>query len=313
GEIYVVKKIKYKFNNVITYKNALNVRKEFSMITEKQFSREMVNDTLRYQKKYNFGTSEGKEATHNNESDAFKHAYMQAYLTCRHNAPIAAAFGWGHEILGNLNGQPNAEYQMDIRNNEIGREIGLEVKKELEKQNLSPKTDINEMKDIIAEKVFNNIKSGRLITSPNDERAQKNNSAKDKFVPKDDDKNIYTRDKNGVFNVGISEDVFLDDNIENNTESNTRELINKYFPLLERGFPAQDRVFYDGEYSKVTDIDNQELTNEFLNQYYDAGGKLPSVDELENKRSAGELIYVNDYVRKDGTKVSGYYRHCPDN
>jgi hypothetical protein len=37
------------------------------------------------------------------------------------------------------------------------------------------------------------------------------------------------------------------------------------------------------------------------------------VEELEQKVLKSELIYVENYTRSDGTKVSGYYRKYPKN
>lgn len=38
---------------------------------------------------------------------------------------------------------------------------------------------------------------------------------------------------------------------------------------------------------------------------------MPSKEELDKRTRIGELIYVEDYTRSDGTKVSGYYRAYP--
>ena len=56
---------------------------------------------------------------------------------------------------------------------------------------------------------------------------------------------------------------------------------------------------------------NDDTLKEFVNQYYDNNYKFHQKEELERRTRFGELIYVEDYVRSDGTKVSGYYRHYP--
>jgi hypothetical protein len=38
---------------------------------------------------------------------------------------------------------------------------------------------------------------------------------------------------------------------------------------------------------------------------------FPSKKELNKRVRIGELIYVEEYTRSDGTKVSGYYRAYP--
>ena len=48
---------------------------EYVKNKEQEFTKEMINDTLKYQKQYGFDIGENNNA-HNNESDAFRHAYM---------------------------------------------------------------------------------------------------------------------------------------------------------------------------------------------------------------------------------------------
>ena len=38
---------------------------------------------------------------------------------------------------------------------------------------------------------------------------------------------------------------------------------------------------------------------------------MPTKKEVDKRVRIGELIYVKDYTREDGTKVSGYYRAYP--
>ena len=44
-----------------------------------------------------------------------------------------------------------------------------------------------------------------------------------------------------------------------------------------------------------------------MDQYY-GNGTMPTKEELDKRVHVGELIYVEEYTRSDGTKVSGYYR-----
>ena len=37
-------------------------------------------------------------------------------------------------------------------------------------------------------------------------------------------------------------------------------------------------------------------------------GSMQNKDYFENKVTNGDMIWVDGYVRSDGTKVSGYYR-----
>ena len=38
---------------------------------------------------------------------------------------------------------------------------------------------------------------------------------------------------------------------------------------------------------------------------------IPTKADVDKRTRIGELIYVEEYTRSDGTKVSGYYRACP--
>lgn len=48
---------------------------------EQWYSGRMVSDTLNYQQKYGFDAGENNKTTWNNEADAFKHTYMQAFMS----------------------------------------------------------------------------------------------------------------------------------------------------------------------------------------------------------------------------------------
>ena len=75
----------------------------------------------------------------------------------------------------------------------------------------------------------------------------------------------------------------------------------------------EDRVFYEDEYWDDMDADERLRFKEHYAKYKTRiQGKFPSKSELNMKTFLGELIYVNNYVRSDGTKVSGYYRRYPN-
>lgn len=52
------------------------------------------------------------------------------------------------------------------------------------------------------------------------------------------------------------------------------------------------------EFSEMEDIINRQMTK----------GSMQNKDYFENKVTNGDMIWVDGYVRSDGTKVSGYYR-----
>ena len=86
----------------------------------KVFNSYIVHKTKEYQKKYGFDIGDGN-STHNNEADAFKHAYMQWVLGYYFGNDIAKKLGDMHEK--ETPNAPSGETNMDKWNNAIGREI----------------------------------------------------------------------------------------------------------------------------------------------------------------------------------------------
>lgn len=50
------------------------------------------------------------------------------------------------------------------------------------------------------------------------------------------------------------------------------------------------------------------MLRQYSRQFVENDWKMPERSELDKKVLSGELIYVGNYTRSDGTKVSGYYR-----
>jgi hypothetical protein len=89
---------------------------------------------------------------HNNDVDAFRHAYVSGIFTYEYGERVANWLGWMNEFT-NL-GQPPSELNMDIWNNAVGRELA--------KKYLNPSELAKAVKDA--------LESGKLIISPKDER-----------------------------------------------------------------------------------------------------------------------------------------------
>ena len=139
--------------------------------------REYVNKrtlevTDRFQKHYNLETRDKKGNEYwNNECDAFKHAYMQAYMTTIYGDFVANMAGLSHELEGKISHQPKNEEKMDLHNNKIGREIGKSVKKDYGD---SWKTLSETQKDnIIGVRIIERMQNGELITHPSGTRLYK--------------------------------------------------------------------------------------------------------------------------------------------
>ena len=138
----------------------------------KNYGNDVFNKTVKYQKKYGFEMGTGKEATHNNEADAFKHTFMQADIALKSNLGISKAFGDKHEDDGNKKqGQLPEEENMDKWNNRVGREIADEIAKEINNPiKLKIMAHTGQLDGLIAQKVMDRMKKGKLITNLNDNR-----------------------------------------------------------------------------------------------------------------------------------------------
>lgn len=99
-----------------------------------KFKRDEINEktlkaTYKAQKKYGFEMGTGEHATWNNEADAFKHAYMQWYMTWKYGKNFTKLVGDYHE-WENPN-DPDYECNMDKWNNAVGRDIAIEMDKKV--------------------------------------------------------------------------------------------------------------------------------------------------------------------------------------
>ena len=67
------------------------------------------------------------------------------------------------------------------------------------------------------------------------------------------------------------------------------------------------RYYTREDVAKMSTDEYQEKENHILRQIKNIG--MLSDKEAKNKLQTGDLIWVNSYVRDDGTEVKGYYRH----
>lgn len=84
----------------------------------------------------------------------------------------------------------------------------------------------------------------------------------------------------------------------------------EYVDYDDSVFDTQNRILYKGEINPLELDENSPLYDLYMDQWIDRK-PMPSKKELDKRTRIGELIYVEDYTRSDGTKVSGYYRACP--
>jgi len=144
----------------------------FTRSDREYINKRTLEVTGRFQKYYNLEIRDKKGNEYwNNECDAFKHAYMQAYMTINYSKFKAEQAGNYHEYEGRKNNQDIREEYMDLHNNKIGREIGDKVKKEYGD---SWKTLSEEQKDnIIGVRIIERMQNGELITNPNGSQVYK--------------------------------------------------------------------------------------------------------------------------------------------
>ena len=89
------------------------------------------------------------------------------------------------------------------------------------------------------------------------------------------------------------------------SQNDKRKFVPKEF--IDKLFNVKNRVLHKNELT-FADLEDKELEDVFWDQALDG---LPTKESLDNRVARGELVYVKDYVRSDGTKVSGYYRTYP--
>lgn len=248
-----------------------------------EFTKEMLNDTLKYQKKYGFDIGENNVAW-NNEADAFRHTYMQSILAQRHGILPTKIVSNGHEWIGKFKGQDPRESNMDLWNNQQGQQIYNEICREYPHFKSIPE---NLQKDIIAQKVVQRMKAGKLITDINDTRRY--NKLTPPFTP--------TRGIGGVQNNGVPTGFAA------STNSQKSEFSGYTNPLT-----GNPRIYTREEVGAMPPEEFAKNEKEIDTQVSAMGGTMPTNGDLQLEANGGGVIYVNAYTRSDGTKVSGYYR-----
>lgn len=265
----------------------------------KKYNNYIFDATTKYQKQYGFDIGTGAHATWNNEADAFKHTYMQAQLALwagKHAAKFAGDF---HEWQGNKDmGQSKGEENMDKWNNAQGREIAKEIILEYGTVATVPSRKIN---DIIARKVMERMRSGKLITTPNDTRIYEEGVITGNAAPI---QQSFTREQIG----GMTPEEFQEN-----------------LPLIEQQLKdglikpqVQDYSGYVNPVSGNSKLFSRELISQMSGDEYTANESaimaqlqaigIPTDNELETASLRCGTVYVKPYTRADGTEVRGYYR-----
>lgn len=254
-----------------------------------EFTKEMINDTLKYQKQYGFKLGENNSA-HNNEADAFRHAYMQSLLNQKYGSLKTKGISNLHELKGNILGQDPRESNMDSWNNYQGQQIYNEICREYPNFKSLPET---QQKDIIAQKVVQRMRAGQLITGLDDQRQFKNNQ-KLPFTP--------TRGVGAVWNNGSPTGFATA--IDNQPPKEQSEFYGYTNPLT-----GSNKIYTREDVGNMSSEEFAKHEKEIDAQLKVFNGAMPTNGDLHQEAlSGGGVVYVNSYTRSDGTEVKGYYR-----
>lgn len=271
----------------------------------KDFNAEIDKKTKHYQKIYGFEISDNpKHPTWNNEADAFKHAFMQAILSRRYNDFISNSAGLYHEFENLKSNNPKDETNMDLWNNNVGREIAKDVEKEI-KLLKGPITE-TQIEDMYAKKIMEKMKSGDLITTPKDERAKPvfqklkdyfNNNITGYAAP-------FTREQ--INEMSIDEFVKNESSIMSQMKQGLIGSQRKDYSGYTNPTSGDNKIYTREDVAMLSNNDYAKYENEIMAQLNSIG--IPTQAELSNSSGA---VYVNGYTRDDGTEVKSYYRSKP--
>ena len=192
----------------------------------KGFNWWVLQETRDAQKKYGFDMTQKEGAysnTHNNEADAFKHAYMSWFLSY-----------WGNDIkskeLGDMHEDetPNAptyERNMDLWNNAIGREIAYEMKWQLGNDyDLIGEEWANQT---AKQKIWEKMQQGELITNPFTDRRKFENMELERLTEND---KVYSDGEFRNFDEKVQAlkmSKYMDYIVDNDWEAPTEKNLNK--------------------------------------------------------------------------------------
>ena len=123
---------------------------------KKSYLKYLDKKVEKYWKIYHFNM-DPNHTSHNNEGDAFKHAFMAAHLTLLFGGDFARKLCILQEDSNPNN--PPAEREMDLHNDEVGIKIGLEID-----ENVDSIFYVLREKDMVAKRIMEEMEKGNLIT-----------------------------------------------------------------------------------------------------------------------------------------------------
>lgn len=120
----------------------------------------LIKMVLFYCNLYHIDLGKDGVTHYNNEADAFKHCFFQAEMTLWFGPVIAEWIGNHHEDKPN---NPQGEKEMDLHNNQVGRDIANEY---MYRNPLWMLSDWIKTYNDIAYKIVVAMRRGELITKP---------------------------------------------------------------------------------------------------------------------------------------------------
>ena len=194
--------------------------------SRKKFNQVVLDATAKAQKQYKFDMTKKAYSlsdTHNNEADAFKHAYLSWLLSYKYGGDFVA------EQLGNFHENEGDEYirgekNMDLWNNAMGREIAYDMKREL-----GDDYDLlgdDWASEYASRKIYEKMQNGELITDPYDKRRYENLELElltenDKVYSDGEFKNFDEKVQ------ALKKSKYMDYIVDNNWETSTEKNLNK--------------------------------------------------------------------------------------
>ena len=232
---------------------------------------------------------------------------MQSIIANRYGSIPAKTVSSGHEFIGKIKGQDSREYNMDMWNNQQGQQIYNEIRREYPNFN---KLSQQQQKDIIAGKVIQRMKEGKLITGLNDPRKFENQ--KPSFTP--------MPWVGGIQNNGKPLGFAADIDINQLAQQLGLQSLNIGIPQQQSGFfgytnplTGNNHIYTREEVGSMSSDEFAKHEKEIDAQTRVFNGTMPTNGDLQRETlTGGGVVYVNSYTRSDGTEVKGYYRSKPN-
>ena len=255
---------------------------------ESEFSKYINEQVDYYYKKYKFNMYNEKEGytSHNNEGDAFKHTFMQTYLSMKYWLLIAKLAGDYHESNPK---NPHDEKNMDLWNNRQGRDIAREIKIQYPNWNSYSERQKN---DIIAEKVMNKMKNGDLITKPIGSRKfNKLESDISEFFNVKYNDYLKNKGNNHYNNRNNIDSILKPNKVSLNNAlpiSQKEQFIKNAYDIIDRKYNHPDLILSPEQYFK------QKIRKQVINKYYPHHNYDNGIDNGRWVTINGNHVFLKD-------------------